>query len=78
MTERDLRRRIDEIRAVAAEHLQGPVLDSFGAMICDGCGLTVRLDPEAKAGALNQQFQGWGKGPLGDLCPACMTAWTKT
>jgi hypothetical protein len=67
--DQELERRVLDMRAVAAEQLEGPVLETFGWLICDGCGLRVRIsdDPDRPQ---------WGTGPQGDLCPTCMEART--
>lgn len=63
----DLRRRMQELRAVATEHLPGDAVDAveFAHVVCDGCGAVLHVDPAAPLAP------GWQMGPP-DYCPGCI------
>lgn len=68
--DRPLEERILDTRALAAEHLAGPILEEFAWMICDRCGLRVRVSSDPNRAPVVGMDE-WGKGPEGDLCPTC-------
>lgn len=69
--DRDLERRVLDTRARAMEHVTEPVDDEFAAMICDRCGLTVRITSDPRRAPMHESMNQWGHGPEGDLCPTC-------
>lgn len=72
MRDQELERRVLDMRAVAAEQLAGEVKETFGWLICDGCGMRVRIssDPNRPVPRLSE----WSEAPEGDFCPACTEA----
>lgn len=73
MRDQELERRVLDLRAVCAEQMEGPVLETFGWLVCDGCGLRVRISSDLDRPQVHR-LQEWGKGPEGDLCPTCVEA----
>lgn len=71
MRNQELERRVLDLRAVAAEQLSGEVREVFGWLICDGCGMRVRISSDPNRPQVHR-LQEWGEGPEGDLCPTCV------
>lgn len=71
--DRQLEERILDVRAVAAEQLEGPILEECAWMICDRCGIRVRVSSDPNRAPVVGMDE-WGKGPEGDLCPTCVEA----
>jgi hypothetical protein len=69
--DQELERRVLDMRAVASEQLEGPVLETFGWLICDGCGMRVRISSDPDRPQVHR-LREWGEGPEGDLCPTCV------
>lgn len=61
----DLQRRIDELTAVATEHMPGDPTERFAHLLCDGCGATAKINLAAPSAP------GWQLGPP-DYCPGCV------
>lgn len=64
-----MERRVLDLRAVAAEQLEGPIEESVAWLICDRCRLRVRVSSDLDRPLMDTS--GWGLGPEGDLCPTC-------
>lgn len=62
--------RVLDARARATEHLEGPIVEEFGWLICDRCLLRVRISSDPRRAPI-VGMEKWGKGPEGDLCPTC-------
>lgn len=78
--DRSLEERVRNLRALAEEHLPQSTdgmeeireaREVFARLICDRCGLTVRLSADPDRMPLDEATKGWGTGPEGDLCPSC-------
>lgn len=80
--DRELEERVRNLRAVAEEHApQAPdgmeeirdLREVFAWLICDRCGLRVRLSAHPERMPIDPATEEWGHGPEGDLCPSCAT-----
>lgn len=76
--ETNLQRRVLDVRANIAEHVEGPLgEEAFAAIICEGCGRVERADNAAELEAIIVPA-GWaisdGQPSVPDLCPRCVTA----
>jgi hypothetical protein len=64
--DRPLSERVADLNAECEEYLGSPVDERFARLLCDGCGRSVRLDPECV-----EMPDGWTAAIEGDYCPEC-------
>jgi UDP-N-acetyl-D-mannosaminuronic acid transferase (WecB/TagA/CpsF family) len=72
----DLRRRVEELRAVTADHMAlmqehhdvGPVIEEQAWLICDGCGIRINL----RRVVIDLRLDQWHTEPGHDFCPECV------
>lgn len=65
--DKPLEKRIADLAAICAEDLVGPVEERWAQVVCDGCGLIVRLDDGQV-----ELPAGWIANADGDYCPGCV------
>jgi rubredoxin len=77
---RELEERVRNLRAIAEEHLPQStdereeireMREVFARLICDRCGLVVRISAHPERMPIDPSIEEWGHGPEGDLCPSC-------
>lgn len=80
---RELEERVRNLRAIAEEHApQAPdgmeeireMREVFARLICDRCGMVVRISAHPERMPIDPAIEKWGTGPEGDLCPSCASS----
>lgn len=71
----ELPERVNRLRAIAGEHLPGDASEAevFARIVCDRCGLSLRLDPDT-GGPFNPLIMmgEWRREDGEDICPTCI------
>lgn len=66
----ELPTRVANLRAVVEEHMpDGPVIEQFAQIICDGCATTVEVD--VQTAEPSRSLDGWSRSDGRDWCQTC-------